>query len=378
MTDPTKEVQNQNPNQNQKKKKKLESPELPEQDAGEALRLNVFLQRRGLASRRKADELILSGAVRVNRKVVTTLGVKVLPTDSVSVNGRVVRSEVPQATYLFNKPDLYLTTRKDSRSRNTIFDIQAISKLPGNVQPVGRLDFRSEGLLILTNDGDLAFALSHPKFHVEKTYAVLVSEQFTQTDLEKLRNGVDLPDGFAKPLSVKTGGSEKLGGSKGQWLKIVVTEGRNRLVRRMLAALGFKVVKLVRIGIGTIQLPESLQTGQIVVAPAHVLSQLELYKSRYISAETDGNTTILPPKKTDGRQGQNAHRNKPPARKPAETRARSVSSKEGQGQGQTRKNQGQSRGNFNPTYAGKKQAESMELAKQRRKRKQRNEGNDSL
>ena len=325
----------------------------------ESVRLNVFLQRHGVASRRKADELILTGAVRVNRKVVTTLGTKVLPTDSVSVNGRVVRNELPQATYLFHKPDLYLTTRKDGRSRNTIFDIQAVAKLPANVQPVGRLDFRSEGLLILTNDGDLAFALSHPRFHVEKTYAVLVSEQLMPSDLEKLRNGVDLADGFAKPLSVKTGGSEKLGGSRGQWLKIVVTEGRNRLVRRMLAAIGLKVVKLVRIGIGTIQLPENLQAGQVIPAPDHVLNQLELYKSRYVQNSTDGNTTILPQKK------QKAD-SKPIGAGAAEKWKQEPKQKQSDSRPKKQ------RGAFNPTYAGKKQAESMELAKQRKKRKQQN------
>jgi 23S rRNA pseudouridine2605 synthase len=325
----------------------------------ETLRLNVYLQRRGVASRRKADELISAGLVRVNRKVVTALGSKVLPGDSVSVNGRVLRTEVPVVTYLLNKPDLTLTTRKDGRSRTTIFDLPSLAKIPHNVQPVGRLDFRSEGLLILTNDGDLALALSHPKYHVEKTYAVLVSEQFTPNDLEKLRNGVDLADGFAKPLAVKLGGTENLGGSRGQWLKVVVAEGRHRLVRRMLAAIGFKVVRLVRIGVGGIQLPDNLSTGQIAYPNDVVKGLLDQYKQRVIESPLRAEPPV--PKTVTEADDFKPRKKKKSRFETLLSKARAARKKQ----------------NDSKPYSVRKQSESMELAKQKRKRKQAASGSPS-
>ena len=129
----------------------------------EQIRLNVYIQEHGLASRRKSDELIEAGLVRVNGKIVKTLGTKVDKTDEIMVDGKKLTRRPTKATYLFHKPYLTMTTRSDERSRPTIYDLPQLKKLPGNVQPVGRLDFKSEGLLILTNDGDLALALSHPK-----------------------------------------------------------------------------------------------------------------------------------------------------------------------------------------------------------------------
>lgn len=354
---------------------------------GDAIRLNVFLQRHGIASRRKADAMILGGQVRINRKVVTTLGTRVQPGDRVSVNGRVLKAETPILTYLFNKPDLCLTTRKDSRRRSTIFDIPHLKRLPLNVQPVGRLDFRSEGLLILTNDGDLAYALSHPRFHVEKTYAVLVSELLTPDDLERLRNGVELADGFAKPLSVKLGGSEALGGSRGQWLQVVVLEGRNRLVRRMLASIGFKVVRLVRIGIGQVQLPDQLPAGQFTPVDGLVKSLLDKYRSR-VAAFTDEppakagsslSTESSPTrsdkagrggsgKKSGGGRWQREEKNQESSAKVKRTRRNSAPGMKGRADAHQPPE----------TYARKKEAESMELAKQARLRKKRNERKPSV
>lgn len=230
------------------------------------IRLNVLLQEHGLASRRKADELIESGLVKVNGKVVKTLGTKVEKTDEVIVNGKKLTRKPSKAIYIFHKPYLTMTSRSDDRNRPTIFDLPLLKKLPGNVQPVGRLDFKSEGLLILTNDGDLALALSHPKYSVEKIYSVLISTQINQTELEKIRKGIELEDGFAKPLYVKTIQREKLANSTGQWLEIAVSEGRNRLVRRLLEALGIKVVRLLRVAIGHIRLPSNLMPGKLRLA----------------------------------------------------------------------------------------------------------------
>ena len=247
------------------------------------VRLNVFLQSHGVASRRKADELIERGSVKVNGKAVTTLGLRIDPDSTVTVNGKVIKAELPRMTVVFNKPDMCLTTRFDAQARMTIFDFPALKGLPNNVQAVGRLDYRSEGLLILTNDGDLAYALTHPRFSVEKTYAILVADDVTVEDIEKLRAGVKLEDGLAKAISARLGTKEKMGASRGQWIEIVVTEGRNRLIRRMAEALGLKVVRLVRIAIGELRLPTRVSTGQITTVSGHDLAYLEKIKEEMLA-----------------------------------------------------------------------------------------------
>ncbi|APJ03299.1 pseudouridine synthase [Silvanigrella aquatica] len=229
----------------------------------EFVRLNVLLQEFGVSSRRKADELIEAGQVKVDGKVVKKLGTKVDRAASISVDGKALKSKPAKMIYLLNKPFMTITSRKDEKERPTIFDLPEIKKLPLNVQSVGRLDYRSEGLLVLTNDGDLSLALSHPKYSVEKTYAVLTSSSFTIEDAEKLKKGIELEDGPAKVISLKIGNKEKLGNSVGQWIELVVTEGRNRLVRRMMEALGLSVVRLVRVAIGDLRLPGKLEPGKI-------------------------------------------------------------------------------------------------------------------
>jgi len=232
------------------------------------LRLNVYLQEAGVASRRKADELIKAGQVMVDGEVVNQMGVAVLSSATVQVNGKVVKRRLKNLTYLFHKPDRSLTTRMDPQGREIIFDLASLRSLPKNVQPVGRLDYRSEGLLVLTSDGDLAHTLTHPKFCVDKTYSVLISDLITPMDLERLRAGVNLEDGFAKPIGVRAASKEKLGTSVGQWVRVVVTEGRNRLVRRLFQAVGLRVLRLVRVGIGEVDLPADLRPGQIRPATA--------------------------------------------------------------------------------------------------------------
>ena len=256
-------------------------------DPTDQIRLNVFLQECGVASRRKADELIVSGMVKVNGKVVSQLGVRISRSDKVHVQGRLVGSKsIPKVVYILNKPDMCLTTRFDSKMRRTIFDLAALKSLPSNVQAVGRLDYRSEGLLLLTNDGDLAYALTHPRFSVEKTYAVLVSDGVTIEDVEKLRAGVMLDDGLAKAVSVRLGSKEKMGATRGQWLELVVTEGRNRLIRRMAEAIGLKVVRLVRVGMGEILLPATLKSGAVAAVDASGQKQLEQIKQDMLKSMT--------------------------------------------------------------------------------------------
>lgn len=243
------------------------------------IRLNVYLQEQGIASRRKSDTMIQQGRVQVDGVVVTQLGTKIPPHAEVKVDGRVLRPVGTKKTVLMlHKPDLCLTSRSDSQGRRTVFDLPALKKLPPGCQAVGRLDFRSEGLLLLTNDGDLAYALTHPRFSVEKTYAVLVANDVNAEDVDKLRKGVQLDDGFAKPVAVRLGNKERLGASRGQWVEIIVAEGRNRLIRRMMEVVGLNVIRLVRLAIGDLRLPEKLSPGHVAPVVGAELAYLNRIK----------------------------------------------------------------------------------------------------
>jgi 23S rRNA pseudouridine2605 synthase len=258
------------------------------------LRLNVYLQERGVASRRKADELIAAGHVSVNGRVVTSMGFRVPKGARVAVDGKVLSRTLGIVTYLFYKPDLCLTSRHDPQNRRTIFDLPEVQKLPANVQPVGRLDFRSEGLLLLTNDGDLAFALTHPRFSVEKKYAVLLSDLVAPDELEKLRRGVMLDDGLARAVSVRAGSKENMGaGKRGQWVEVVVTEGRNRLIRRMLEHLGHKVNRLVRVAIGDVQLPAGMKPGSILAVQGKDLTVLNRVRDDFLKSRKETEKPVL-------------------------------------------------------------------------------------
>ena len=232
-------------------------------DVENVVRLNSYMQKLGIASRRKADLLILSGKVKVDGKLVKKLGSRVKPDSVISVENQDYGKVLEKKSYIFYKPFRFITSRKDKMNRSIIFDLPALGVLPLTVQSVGRLDYRSEGLLILTNDGDLAYSITHPKFSIEKTYVVLLSTLVKKEEIAQLRKGVELEDGFAKPQSIKLKAKEKLGRSIGQWVEITVTEGRNRLVRRMFELFGYKVVRLIRVRIGDIKLPSRFEPGQI-------------------------------------------------------------------------------------------------------------------
>lgn len=197
-----------------------------------AERLQKFLSQAGVASRRKAEALITAGAVTVNG-VRAELGQRVEPEDDVRVDG--VRATVQEhVTFLLYKPAGVLSSVSDDRGRETVIDL--LPPVPG-LHPVGRLDLESEGLLLVTNDGDLTLRLTHPRFGHEKAYRVWCDAPLSKADLEALREGVVLDDGPAKAVSVRAapGGCE-----------LVLREGRNRQVRRTLAALGKNVTRLLR------------------------------------------------------------------------------------------------------------------------------------
>lgn len=212
-------------------------------------RLQKYLANAGVASRRKAEELITAGRVSVNGNVVTELGTKVDDgSDEIVVDGKVI-SKSDRNWVALNKPRGYVTTRDDPQGRPTIYEL-----LPPHLRSlfyVGRLDVESEGLLLLTNDGDRAHRLLHPKFQVPRVYDVIVSGGVTAETVRKLLAGVELDDGTAKAESVKVMPARHADESK---LRILLREGRKREVRRMMRAVGHPVRRLRRISYGPVQL----------------------------------------------------------------------------------------------------------------------------
>ncbi len=163
---------------------------------------------------------------------------------------------------MLNKPDLYLTSHKGDENKQTIFDLPALKYVPFKVNAVGRLDYRTEGLLLLSNDGDFIHRLTHPKFKVPRYYYALVSHKLSAEQLKNVRSGVALSDGKTGPIEIQFAQGMNLGKSTGSWYYLKVHEGRNRLVRRIFEHFDFKVIRLVRAGFGDLRLPDSLASGE--------------------------------------------------------------------------------------------------------------------
>lgn len=218
----------------------------------------------GLLSRREAESWITDGRVAVNGKVVTELGTKITPgTDEVALDGKpVTKAPPPRVYWLLHKPDEVLTARQDGFQRTTIYDLPALKKLPFLIAPVGRLDYRTEGLLLLTNDGELANRLCHPKYKVPRQYHVLIIGKLTNDEETSIRRGVDLEDGPTGKVDLRYAHGKNLGQSRGSWYVVTVHEGRNRLVRRLFEHFNHKVVRLIRVSFGDLTLPESLKPGE--------------------------------------------------------------------------------------------------------------------
>ena len=219
------------------------------------MRINKFLAESGVASRRASDELIKDGVVKINGKIAK-LGDEVEMGDSVSVNGKLINTVKKYDYYMMNKPKGYVCTVKDDKGRKTVMDL-----LPNNnkrIFPVGRLDYDSEGLLILTNDGDLTFKLTHPKNEVPKTYLVKTEKPVSDEDVVKLRSGVVIDGVKTKKCNIRLIETTKTGAK----LHITITEGRNRQVRKMFETIGNCVDFLKRIKIGDLTL-SGLDRGQI-------------------------------------------------------------------------------------------------------------------
>lgn len=212
-------------------------------------RLNKIIAGSGIASRRRADELISSGRVVVNGRIVTKSGSKaVWGVDTILVDGQRLPDPPKKAYILLNKPFGYVCTLHDPQGRPIVLDL--LGDLKERVYPVGRLDFDTQGLLILTNDGELAFRLTHPRFGVPRTYKALVEGTIESQSVKKLRKGIMLDDGLTNPARVRM--LER--GQGRSLLRITLSEGRSREIRRMLEAVGHKTIHLMRTGYGNLSL----------------------------------------------------------------------------------------------------------------------------
>ena len=217
----------------------------------EKIRLQKFMAECGIASRRKCEEIILQKRVKVNGQVVTELGVKVGSNDIVEYDGKIISKENEKVYILLNKPIGYVTTVDDQFSRDTVLDLVKVNE---RIVPVGRLDMYTSGAIILTNDGDFVYKVTHPKHEIEKTYNVTIKGIITKEEVEKLSNGVDIGDYITKKAKVKI---LKIDKEKNiSRLEIVIHEGKNRQVRRMCEAIDKKVLALHRSKIGNLSVKD--------------------------------------------------------------------------------------------------------------------------
>jgi len=251
----------------------------------------------GLSSRRKAETLIAAGRVTVNGKVVTELGTKVDPNrDHVKVDGKHLTGAQPFVYLMLNKPKNVMSTLDDPGGRDTVKDF--LHGVSVRVFPVGRLDFDSEGLMLLTNHGELAQALLHPRYHVPKTYLIKVKRVLTDDEIAQLQQGVQLEDGMTSRAVVK----KVKKAEQNSWLEITIREGRKHQVKRMLEAVGHPVIKLMRIRMGPLSLGD-LAPGEFRFLTDREANALrELVEQRVASLER-GEEPMARPKRPVRREG---------------------------------------------------------------------------
>jgi len=221
------------------------------------IRLNKYLSDRGIGSRRRCDQLIKEGKIYVDNHVVTNLGTQIdTQVNKVFLkNRRIISAYKTNRYFILNKPRGFLTTMHDPQGRPTIKEL--LPKIRERIYPVGRLDLQSQGIIILTNDGELAYRLAHPKFKIEKIYMVKVQSCITKSSCLKLKNGIYLKDGFVCAQKIKIKKYTKTN----SWIIITITEGKNQIIRRMLKKLGFNVLKLKRVQFAFLRL-DMLKPGE--------------------------------------------------------------------------------------------------------------------
>jgi pseudouridine synthase len=242
-----------------------------QQPSSDYIRVQKILSQAGVASRRAAEVLVREGRVSINGTVVTELGVRAHPVrDDVRVDGHRVRPVAEKIYIALHKPTGYVTTRRDPEKRRTVMDL--VPSLSAYIFPVGRLDYDSEGLLLLTNDGDLAAKLTHPSHEVEREYEALVAGSPSAEAIEKLARGVPLDGKRTVPAKVRALGARP--GRDETWLSITLREGRNRQVRRMCEAVGHPVRRLRRVRFGPLSL------GRLARGKARALTAREVLDLR--------------------------------------------------------------------------------------------------
>ena len=236
------------------------------------MRINKYIAQSGFCSRRKADELVLSSRVKVNGKIVTMLGFEIRKKDKVTIDDKLIRADKLEY-FKFYKPAGYITTKADEKGRKTIYDI--IPKEYHHLNPVGRLDKESSGLIILTNDGNLAYELTHPSIKVAKTYIVKVDGKLKDEQLNKLSEGIEIEKdkiAYCDWTILEENKNETL-------FEIVLYQGLNRQIRKMFEFLGFNVINLKRIRHANIELT-GLKKGQIKPIKPRQIRELKVYLNK--------------------------------------------------------------------------------------------------
>lgn len=236
-------------------------------------RLQKFIANQGICSRRKAEEYITSGRIKVNGNIIMELGTKIDPNkDIVEVDGKKISNIAGKKVYiLLNKPIGYVTTTRDQFNRNTVLDLVNVKE---KVLPVGRLDMYTSGAIILSNDGDFIYKITHPKYEVEKTYNVTLKGQVTDEEIEQLRNGVQIENyvtGKAKVKILRIDKEKDL-----SRVELIIHEGKNREVRKMCEAIGRKVLALHRTKIGNISVKDLRLGTWRYLKPNEIKSLLDI------------------------------------------------------------------------------------------------------
>ena len=307
------------------------------------VRLQKVIAASGVASRRAAETIIQEGRVTVNGKIVRVLGTSIDPSkDHVKIDGHHVQPTEPEVFVLLHKPPGFVTTMNDPQGRPAVADL--IEKVKVRVFPVGRLDYDTEGLLLLTNNGKVAQACVHPRYHVPKTYLVKVSGVCTDEEIRNLQDGIALDDGMTAPAVVRKSGKAKAN----SWLELTIHEGRKHQIKRMLEALGHRVMRIKRIRFGPLAL------GDLPVGVCRFATDAEANALRAIVHRTTGNRkartqasqTDLQSPEPDRDTGQPRKRQTNPSVKRGSSskgrKARPASGRAGR-VGQTMKGQGRTR-----------------------------------
>ncbi|MBS5937569.1 rRNA pseudouridine synthase [Clostridium sartagoforme] len=215
-------------------------------------RLQKYMARCGVASRRKCEEIILSGEVKINDNIVSELGVKIDPEkDTVTYKGNIIKPEENKLYIMLNKPEGYITSVKDEKGRKTILDLVKVEE---RIYPIGRLDYDSSGLILLTNDGDIYNKIIHPRVNIGKKYIATCRGEFSKEEIKRFESGIDIGGYITADAKMTLLDIEKKNNSVNSVVEIIIHEGKNRQIRRMCEALGHEVLSLKRVEVGNIKL----------------------------------------------------------------------------------------------------------------------------